>query len=436
MHVHFSGYVGDAICGPTFSDIETVQDLYRTLPYYGTGLGMTGAEAHERILQLVRTWTALTRARRSTRTSYRSPRIAGPHRGGPGSECANRSSTTSSSISGTVFPPRIRGEERLYERLLLARYPKLFRSIPHQKTGVPVLAPRLRRELTRTLRYALRKTRISRGPRQYHDDLGHTGGTIRQRIEETILGEGSLCCEILERKKVASSLARGSKKEGSRPGHRRALRLRSLPPGSRVSPASGTLVASQKTAKALSEPFSVKSSRNRRLPFAAMRSRAEGSAHSFAIAAMTAFRSSGSTTYPVVPFSMISLAAPRAPIAAFPARIASRKTSPNPSWRLGITRKRTLDRGARAPRKRPFQESEPTRPGPIVSLSLPAGAGRLHLRDLELPPRAGGNAPAPRSRFRGEGRVPCIAPHATFVPPRARRFQHPLPPFPLSGIPG
>jgi asparagine synthase (glutamine-hydrolysing) len=54
MHVHFSGYVGDAVCGPTFTDIETVHDLYRTLPYYGTGLGISGAEAHERILQLVR----------------------------------------------------------------------------------------------------------------------------------------------------------------------------------------------------------------------------------------------------------------------------------------------------------------------------------------------------------------------------------------------
>ena len=43
LNVHFSGYVGDAICGPTFSDIERVEDLYRSLPYYGTELGMSGA---------------------------------------------------------------------------------------------------------------------------------------------------------------------------------------------------------------------------------------------------------------------------------------------------------------------------------------------------------------------------------------------------------
>ncbi len=204
MHVHFSGYIGDAICGPTFSDIERTEDLYRTLPYYGTELGMSGAEAHERILQLVRDlngahprwavyenklpqstnrWTASWRPWLRVRKPFLDYDLVDFWLG---------------------LPVTTRREAKLYERLLLARYPKLFRSIPHQKTGVPVLAPRLRRELTRTFRFALKKTGLFRSARQYHDDRGHSGGAIRKKIEETILGDGSLCCEILERRKVAS----------------------------------------------------------------------------------------------------------------------------------------------------------------------------------------------------------------------------------------
>ena len=65
------------------------------------------------------------------------------------------------------------------------------------------MTPGWNRQIRRTLRFALRRTGLSRSPRSYHDDLGHSGRGIRERIEETILGSGSLCCEILERPKVA-----------------------------------------------------------------------------------------------------------------------------------------------------------------------------------------------------------------------------------------
>lgn len=216
MHVHVSGYIGDAVCGPTFTDIETVDDLYRTLPYYGTGLGMSGAEAHERILQLVRNldgahpryavyenklpqatnrWTASWRPWMRVRKPFLDYDLFDFWQG---------------------LPTRIRREERLYERFLLARYPRLFRRIPHQKTGVPVLTPNWRRQITRTVRFALRETGIVKWPRHYHDDLGHSGGGIRERIEETILGDGSLCCEILERPKV-TELVRAWFQNGSAP---------------------------------------------------------------------------------------------------------------------------------------------------------------------------------------------------------------------------
>lgn len=202
MHVHFSGYVGDAVCGPTFSDIETVDDLYRTLPFYGTGLGMSGTEAHQRVLHMVdalegahlryvvyenklpqstNRWTAAWRPWIRVRKPFLDYELFDFWQG---------------------LPTCVRREERLYERLLLARYPKLFARIPNQRTGVPVLAPDWRRQLRRTARFALRKLRISTAARRYRDDRGHSGGEIRARIEETILGHGALCCEILDRRKV------------------------------------------------------------------------------------------------------------------------------------------------------------------------------------------------------------------------------------------
>jgi hypothetical protein len=202
MHVHFSGYVGDAVCGPTFSDIETVDDLYRTLPFYGTGLGMSGTEAHQRVLQMVdglegahlryvvyenklpqstNRWTAAWRPWVRVRKPFLDYQLFDFWQG---------------------LPTYVRREERLYERLLLARYPELFARIPNQRTGVPVLAPNWKRQLNRTARFTLRKLKISTGVRQYRNDLGHSGREIRARIEETILQNDALCCEILGRQKV------------------------------------------------------------------------------------------------------------------------------------------------------------------------------------------------------------------------------------------
>jgi asparagine synthase (glutamine-hydrolysing) len=202
MHLHLSGYIGDAVCGPTFSDIETVHDLYRTLPYYGTELGMTGAQAHERLEEMVRAldgghprwavyenklpqstnrWTASWRPWLRVRKPFLDYDLVDFWLG---------------------LPPTVRGEDKLYERMLLRRYPLLFRSIPHQKTGVPILTPEWRRQATRAVRFGLRKIGLSKASRQYHDDRGRSDSAIRNRIEEAVLGKNALCCEILDRRKV------------------------------------------------------------------------------------------------------------------------------------------------------------------------------------------------------------------------------------------
>jgi hypothetical protein len=206
MHVHLSGYIGDAVCGPTFSDIETVHDLYRTLPYYGTELGMSGAEAHERLEQMVcaldgahprwavyenklpqstNRWTASWRPWLRVRKPFLDYALVDFWLG---------------------LPSGLRREDKLYERMLLHRYPLLFRAIPHQKTGVPILTPEWRRQATRAVRFGLRKIGLSKASRQYHDDRGHSDRGIRNRIEGAVLGQNALCCEILERRKVTEIL--------------------------------------------------------------------------------------------------------------------------------------------------------------------------------------------------------------------------------------
>jgi asparagine synthase (glutamine-hydrolysing) len=208
MHVHLSGYIGDAICGPTFADIASVDDLYRTLPYYGTGLGMSGGEAHERLLSLVaelegahvrfvvydnklpqstNRWTAAWRPWIRVRKPFLDYELVDFWLG---------------------IPNRLRGEERLYERFLVTCYPRLFEKIPNQRTGVPVLAPTWHLHSARVKRLFQRKLRALMGlpvqPRSYHDDRGRSRGAIQAQIEETILRRGSLCCEILGREKVSA----------------------------------------------------------------------------------------------------------------------------------------------------------------------------------------------------------------------------------------
>jgi Glutamine amidotransferase domain/Asparagine synthase len=210
MHTHFSGYIGDAVCGSTFTGIETVNDLYAYMPYYGTGLGMDGAEAHERILQMVsglngaavryavfenklpqstNRWTASWRPWLRVRKPFLDYRLFDFWQG---------------------LPVSVRRQGRLYERFLLQCYPRAFARIPNHKTACPVLTPQWRYQITRASRYASRKVRNRLGmptpARAYHDDLGHLSPQSRRTIEETILGTQSLCCAALGHEQVSSVL--------------------------------------------------------------------------------------------------------------------------------------------------------------------------------------------------------------------------------------
>ncbi len=216
MDVHLSGYVGDAVAGPTFNDVSTAEDVLQRLPYYGTPLGFS----HRDALSIV---TGLLGKR------YREPRFALFDHKLP--QATNRWTaawrpyfTVRKPFLDHAFfdffqglPPAARGPQKLYERWLRQKYPSLFASIPNQKTGLPILAPAWRLNFERGRRFLARRLRGGLGHlggpvgpgriRNYHDDARQWRvPAVAERIRGAILRPGSLVCEILGRERVQTAV--------------------------------------------------------------------------------------------------------------------------------------------------------------------------------------------------------------------------------------
>lgn len=201
LREHFSGYIGDVVCGSTYADIDDVHGLYARLPFYGIGLGMSGERAHQRLLRMLKAldgapprfaifehkfpqstnrWTAAWRPWLKVRKPFIDYKLFDFWQG---------------------LPLEVRVDGRLYERFLLHDYPHLYARIPNHKTGVPVLTPSWRYHIRRVARFGARKLRRYLGfappSRAYHDDRGHLGREGRARLEDMLLAKGSLCGEIL-----------------------------------------------------------------------------------------------------------------------------------------------------------------------------------------------------------------------------------------------
>ncbi len=177
LDVHFSGYIGDAVCGPTFTDVENALDLKSALPFYGTRLGMDDVDAERRIEEIV------------AGLSGAPPRFALFEHKIP--QSTNRwvdawrpwLAVRRPFLDYDLFdfwqglPVTLRREGRLYERWLTHRFPELFRTIPNQKDMVPVLSSPLRRQIVRSVRFATRKVlgvvNLKTRSRSYHDEHGH-----------------------------------------------------------------------------------------------------------------------------------------------------------------------------------------------------------------------------------------------------------------------
>jgi len=214
--VHVSGYVGDAVSGPTFGNVGSAADVALSLPYYGESIGLPfdGAVARAQTLidalggaparfatmanklpQSTNRWTAAWRPWLRVRKPFIDYAFFDLCQG---------------------LPAAMRVEGRVHERWLGTAYPRYFATIPNHKTGVPILAPawrvqaaRIQRgaraRLLRALPAALRRTPPIRAY-QGHDRWRHADAV--RRITAPILRTDALCAGVFGRERVSELVER------------------------------------------------------------------------------------------------------------------------------------------------------------------------------------------------------------------------------------
>lgn len=218
IDLHVSGYIGDAVVGPTFTEAETLDNVLQRMPFYGPEIGLNLDQARERMAgpiaelggapvrfalfehklpQSTNRWGAAWHTRFRVRRPY---------------------------IDYDLFdfcqglPISARRERGLQRRWLLERYPRLFRSIPNQKTGLPigasawkVQAERGRRFLWRKIQPALAGAGLPARPRvrAYRaEEERMREPAARARIEGTILRPGSFACDVFGRERLSAFVRR------------------------------------------------------------------------------------------------------------------------------------------------------------------------------------------------------------------------------------
>jgi asparagine synthase (glutamine-hydrolysing) len=203
IDVHLSGYIGDAVAGQTFADVQRIDDAAVAMPYYETaiGLGWPAALDHLRSATADPAWLtsrfALFEHKLPQSTSRWSHawRAWGLRVRRPFTDYAFFDWCQS-------LPADLRGPKRVYERWLRAAYPALFARIPNHKTGAPVLASRMQlaqarggRAVRRSWIATARRLGLPHTPwsRAFHDDVGRwRQADVRQRIEHAVLaGDGT-----------------------------------------------------------------------------------------------------------------------------------------------------------------------------------------------------------------------------------------------------
>ena len=218
MDVHLSGYIGDAVSGPTFNEVTTAEGALHKLPYYETELGFDYSEAlamaekmveqlngaparfalfDHKLPQSTNRWTAAWRPWFRVRRPFTDYAFFDFCQG---------------------LPPVVRGELNLHERWLRAKYPRCFAAIPNQKTGVPILTPNWLFQAERARRWAWKKTQpalaklgLPARPRVRNysaDEIYWRTPEARRRIEAAILSPDSISCQVLGREKVTTVVNR------------------------------------------------------------------------------------------------------------------------------------------------------------------------------------------------------------------------------------
>ena len=218
IDTHLSGYIGDAVSGPTFNEVTTAASVLDKLPYYGTELGLDYSEAlalaetlveplagasarfalfDHKLTQATNRWTAAWRPWLRVRKPFTDYAFFDFCQG---------------------LPPVVRGQLNLHERWLRAKYPACFAAIPNQKTGMPILTPNWLLQIERGRRLAWKKTQpvlakfgLPARPRVRNyiaDELYWRTPEVRRRIEGAILSPDSISCHVLGREKVTAVVNR------------------------------------------------------------------------------------------------------------------------------------------------------------------------------------------------------------------------------------
>ena len=208
LDVHLSGYIGDAVLGPTFHDITTAAGVLGASPYLGGPLALPWPEALARAEGLVAELGGASA--RFALFEHKLPQSTNRWATAFRPWFRVRKPFTDLELFDFCqgLPPALRGPGRLYEHFLVEAYPALFRHIPNQKTGLPVLASPLRFHLARALRFAGRRLGLSSRRRGYTDDhAALVAPRVWPRIEATVLRPGSLAVEVFGRTAVTETLA-------------------------------------------------------------------------------------------------------------------------------------------------------------------------------------------------------------------------------------
>ncbi len=137
-----SGYIGDAVVGPTFNAIATADDVLDALPYYGGVLGEPHDVARARAAAMI---AALDGApARFALFDDKLPQSTNFCHGALWRPWVRvRRPFLSTALVDFVqgLAPEWRGDRMLQAHWLRSRYPALFAGIPNQKTGLPVGSP-------------------------------------------------------------------------------------------------------------------------------------------------------------------------------------------------------------------------------------------------------------------------------------------------------
>lgn len=214
LDVHLSGYIGDAVSGPTFNEVITGRHALDKMPFYKTQVGIELSEALVRVNELVSQLDGA--AARFALFEHKLPQSTNRWIAAFRSWLRVRKPFVDYAFFDFCqgLPSELRGKQAFHENWLRAKYLACFGKIPNQKTGMPILTPNWRLQTDRVKRFARRKVQpyLARlgfpVPPRYRNyaapEIFWRIPATRSRIEGTILRQNSLCCDILGRKEVTS----------------------------------------------------------------------------------------------------------------------------------------------------------------------------------------------------------------------------------------